>query len=203
MHIPTLVAHRTAMGPFTLDMKMRNFDIESWAQLDRLSPAPGEQVSGEFVGQIMEIIPKLLAKSPEIDISRLRLETPFGRADVTASAAFNGQPPLELAGVSLPTVLSRLRVKLDFAVDEALAKEMAALSVAQRTPAQMSEEDATTLRKAQADRMLSAMTTQGQLRKDGSRYVLEFRMENGNVQVNGTTVADLSASNRPPPRPSR
>ena len=95
----SLRADGAKYGPGLYEIAIRKIDAPAWGRLQKTLKdvqkvdAPDEKQSLIVFGKIIEILPDLLKKSPEIELTKLSLKTPEGEVLGRAKVIIDGSSP--------------------------------------------------------------------------------------------------------------
>ncbi len=174
-----ILTSNATFGPLLLEQELQNLDSAGLAALHRagrkLSGAADGMTDAQVQGMVDEarsnILPVLLAASPEIHLKRLRFTTPQG--DVTASGhiLFNGQHPHSLA--TPLSLLGALSLQTDLRLPEEILLNL--LRSASAAPGVL------------IDRLVAKRV----LARKGSDLLLDLRYQDGRITLNDRPVSLL------------
>jgi uncharacterized protein YdgA (DUF945 family) len=207
MQIDRAMTDDTVYGPGVCEIELRKLDAATLAQLQRVSQqlqAEFAQRSVEEINKIMlakytELLPGLMKKSPELEITRLSLKTAdgdfSGRAKIIVdgtNAAAVSNPLLLLGAVTAHadlTVTDRLLQRINESSHE--KKIMAAIQQGRQEP--LSDNQIKTLAATKSQKRLEALVTKNILIYEDGNYKLSADYQRGQVTLNGRplTLQDL------------
>ncbi len=190
-------------GPAELQLDLRKIDAEAAKTLQKdLEMAKAEVAkqglppeAAMFVAQqkLMEALPKLLKLGPEIEISKLELNTPQGKVDGYSKISLDlgGKQvpanPMELipmiaintkvsAPASLIEMILAASAKKDIRRDLSMTGELA-------TPEQLEE-----MAMNKAKSQIEAVTAQNAITRNGDKLVGTYRLKQGVLNLNGMEI---------------
>lgn len=198
-HAAQLKLGDTAYGPGVLEVEVRNLDANSLAKLQQVArefqPQPSQQSAEELQAMLLnkyiEIIPELLERSPEIEVTRLNIATPDGDLTGKIKVAFDGTKASSFQDASMAAKAVKAQVELRAA--EKLVHRAASVIAKTRTRpgAGEQEEPSSTDREmdgaamSAAVRQVEGLVAQNILVKEDSNYSLKASYDAGQVVLNG------------------
>ena len=139
-----------------------------------------------------ESLPLLLQSNPTMRLENLRFTLPEGSFNSEVSLSLNG---MDLQGQSLDSPefwLQNLVLNASASADKPLAERLARQFVrnqaANNPDLQLSEAELERASAQQASMMLAMLGAQGMLREEGEQFRLDFRMTNGQANLNGQPI---------------
>jgi uncharacterized protein YdgA (DUF945 family) len=189
-------------GPGALEVEVKNLDGVALGafqqQVRELYRDPQSTRPEELMGRLLplygQLLTKLAAGKPQLNIRRLHFVTPVGDVDGSLLISFDGGPGVDLHN---PLVLLQgLEAQADLAVNEKLVKLMVAdraeagLKTARkagRLPA-YSDEQIAALAEKQAGDQLEAVLAQNLAVRDGERIKTSATFHAGKLVVNGQSL---------------
>jgi len=186
---PALTTQR--LGGGELSLRLAGIALEPLAELEAISQGiqaegPGSDAAqAELLAAVGALWPRLMAPGPELEMSRLRVETPEGELRMAFRAAVDRSEPAFLAHpwVTLPALELDLELSLPRALLEGwLASPRPVTSpdggaAAWVVPAEL------------ATRRIETWLERGHLDVHADRYVTSVRMRQGVVRLNGRVVS--------------
>jgi uncharacterized protein YdgA (DUF945 family) len=207
VRIDRAMTHDTQYGPGGCELELRKLDAASLAKLQQVFQELQAQFphrSAEEINQMMlakyaEILPELVKKSPEIEITRLSLKTHDGDFLGKAKIVFDGT---NAAAINNPLfLLSAVTAHAEFTVTDRLLQRInetshrkeiiAAVKQGKRDP--ISDEEIKALAAAQSEKRLEALVAQNILIYEDGHYKASADYQQGRVILNGRplTLQDL------------
>ncbi len=207
VQIDRMMTDDTPYGPGGCELELRKLDAatlaklqhvfqELQAQLPKRSP---QEINQMMVAKYVEILPELVKKSPEIEITRLTLKTADGDFWGRAKIVFDGT---NAAAISNPLfLLSAVTAHAELTIADGLLQRMyksshekeimAAIKQGRREP--LSDEQIQTLASAECKKRLEALMAQNILMYEGGLYKASADYQQGRVTLNGRplTLQDL------------
>ena len=176
-----------------LGLELRRIDRAAYRELQaRARELQNRALSrDEFTGTqldlVRDLLPRFLARSPELAVTRLALETEDGALEGSAEASYRGSPEPRGMPANINQVLQRLtaraRMQLDKTLLTALLQTTAETTLAAKegvTPEQAAQ------KAPQVARMrLGMLQGMGIVKADGDRFTVDAGWEEGTVTVNG------------------
>lgn len=172
-------------GPGELRLALTDVDATALRKLRRTTrrieaqaangKVSADTASAAIAGEMMQLLPELLARSPRLELESLALGLPSGNLRGSGTVWFDGK---ETAPVDLFDVLAGLGGELDV--------EAPALSVdtfAASLPAQVENAD--------SDAGLGDLRKRGLLIRDGGVYRMRVRYRGGQLTINGLPFATV------------
>lgn len=207
VRIDRAMTHDTQYGPGGCELELRKLDAASLAKLQQVFQELQAQFphrSAEEINQMMlakyaEILPELVKKSPEIEITRLSLKTHDGDFLGKAKIVFDGT---NAAAINNPLfLLSAVTAHAEFTVTDRLLQRInetshrkeiiAAVKQGKREP--LSDEEIKALAAAQSEKRLEALVARNILIYEDGHYKASADYQQGRVILNGRplTLQDL------------
>jgi uncharacterized protein YdgA (DUF945 family) len=186
-------------GPGTFEMEFRNLDATSLARLQQIlkeqqKPRGGRSPEASHLAMIAalgDILPGLLGKSPELEISRLDFKTSLGDFSGKAKIAFDAkqQGPAQ----NLLALASAVAAHAEFTVGDRLLHHMVFSIMKEKSMEQKKESQGTPVGEQEGDviassevgQQLKALTAQGILVKDNGTYRAGLTYKAGQLVLNG------------------
>jgi uncharacterized protein YdgA (DUF945 family) len=207
VRIDRAMTHDSQYGPGACELELRKLDAASLAKLQQVFQELQAQFphrSAEEINQMMlakyaEILPELVKKSPEIEITRLSLKTHDGDFLGKAKIVFDGT---NAAAINNPLfLLSAVTAHAEFTVTDRLLQRInetshrkeiiAAVKQGKRDP--ISDEEIKALAAAQSEKRLEALVARNILIYEDGHYKASADYQQGRVILNGRplTLQDL------------
>jgi uncharacterized protein YdgA (DUF945 family) len=207
VQIDRVMTDDTPYGPGGCELELRKLDAATLAKLQQVFQelqAQFPQRSPQEINQMMvakyaEILPELVKKSPEIEITRLTLKTTDGDFWGKAKIVFDGT---NAAAISNPLfLLSAVTAHAELTITDGLLKRiyesshkkeiMAAIKQGRREP--LSDEQVQALASAECKKRLEALVAQNILMYEDGHYKASADYQQGRVTLNGRplTLQDL------------
>ncbi len=183
---------------FVGNIDLRSLDAEALLALQTTAQQMQKQPDNSMMGmmllaQIIELIPKFLAKSPEIAITQLSVNTPKGNFQSNASVSLD---PTKVKGLGRAALLSALQAQAEISIGKNLLKkllfsyeyktllETAKENGDKRSPAQLQNQAYGT-----ANLQIQLLLITGLLRNVGNNnYKLVAGFQNGKLIINGQQI---------------
>jgi uncharacterized protein YdgA (DUF945 family) len=207
LQIDKALTDDTSYGPGTFELEVRKLDAASLAELQQIFKELEDQFphrSMEEINQMMlakysEILPGLIKKSPEIEITQLSLKTTDGDFLGKAKIIFDGT---NAAAMSNPLfLLSAVTAHAEFTITDRLLhrihesshrkKIIAAVRQGRAEP--LSDEEIKALAQVRSKESLAALVAQNVLVHEDGKYKASADYEQGRMMLNGRplTLQDL------------
>ena len=193
-------------GPGGYELTVRNIDKVAWQKIQKLlnesrNITDPEESREYAAAQIMNILPELVKKSPEIELTKLSLETGAGSLEghllisVDGSGLANpdlaSNPLFLLMAVAASAELSITKSLLENAMiginNDEIRDEIKSGKLKQ-----LSDKEIGSLAEQRAADDINQLTSQNILVLEGDRYVLKGEFETGQITLNGTPI-DLNS----------
>ncbi len=178
-----------SFGPVRFNIQWRRFDVESLvklkselADMERQMPDLSREDYDAMMTSIgLNLLGGLIKKSPEIEITELKLSTPDGEFSGKAKLGFNGPKGPKSENPLL--LLGALTAQCELLGSEALVRGFVRDSLKRESDSAGSGsiEDGTT-------RQLEQLTAQNLLVKDGDTYKASASYQGGKVVLNGRAI---------------
>ena len=193
----------THYGPGAFEIEFRNLDAPSLTKLQESlreeQAQPGQQ-SGKAaelktLSRYMEVLPGLLKKSPEIEISQCNLKTSLGDFTGKARITFDGtKAGTVLNLLTLPTALT---ANAEVKIGEGLLRSVLIGMLEDDVVAEWedseeeapNEEEIRDLVAARVEEQLADLTARNLLLKEGETYASSLRYEGGQIMLNGRALS--------------
>ncbi|MDY6992961.1 MAG: DUF945 family protein [Pseudomonadota bacterium] len=185
---------------YVSDLDLRHIDAEALKALQHTARKLQKQhqqgmISKEMLnfamlGKLMEVMPQLLARSPQLALSRVHLKTPQGSLQGKATLRMNGQKATSFEAFT--GLLNALEGQANFSIDKTLLTIMISSQIQQRLKTEQPELSAAE-RQAQAEQ-LTEERIQSYLQKKWlvtgpeDRYKIVAQLSEGQLSVNGVKV---------------
>jgi uncharacterized protein YdgA (DUF945 family) len=189
----------TQYGPGIFEIELRNLDAASIARLQQavreLQTQPqqpsAEQMQMMMLAKYAEILPGLLKKSPELEITQLRVKTSEGDFTGKAKIAFDGTKAESTQ--NLLALATALTAQAEFKVGEGLLHSVAASVMKENIIAEKrgeqggvpSDQEVKALATARIDEQLNALVAQNILVKGNDNYQASASYKAGAIVLNG------------------
>jgi uncharacterized protein YdgA (DUF945 family) len=203
LRIDQIKLDETRQGSGVFEMEFRNLDAASLSKLEqtvRSQQTHPPQQSPEAVqmmmlARYMEILPGLLKKSPEIEISRLDLKTTEGDFTGKAKIAFDGTKPA--ATENLLMLANAITAQAEFKVGEHLLRRAATEAMKDEIITEWKEQRGTTpsdeeisaTASDRIDEQLNALRAQSIIVRENGNYRANARYEAGQIVLNGRPLS--------------
>ena len=136
-----------------------------------------DMMSMAMMGTLMQVIPGLLSKSPEIAINKMQLETDEGELQGKASVSIDGSKPLNIQDMA--AMLAATTASANFTIDKALLESVMLMQM--QSEMDMPEADL----KEMVTQQITGLEQQNLIKADGSTYKLDASLEGGKFMLNG------------------
>jgi len=176
-----------------LALELRNIDKAAYRELqERASQLQSGELAQEELARknlalLQELLPRFLARSPELAITRLSLETDDGRLAGTAEATYRGDRQAESLPANPSLLLQRVtahaRLTLDKPLLSALLRATAENTLAAKEG--IDPEQARQMAPRVAEMRLGMLQGMGILVAEDGRYTMAASWEEGSLTVNG------------------
>ena len=190
-------------GPGIFKMEIRKIDAESLAKLQQAIREEQKLASGQSPEEVqrlvllkyLEILPALLEKSPELEISRVEVKTPDGDFTGTAKIAVDGtkwdssQDLSKLATTSTAKAELKAGERLVNRVASIMMKSQILAEIGNREGEAPSDEEVDTVASAAAVKQLDALSAQNILVKEDGNYSVNVSYNVGQIVLNGRPLA--------------
>lgn len=205
----------TQYGPGVFEMELRNLDAPSLAKLQQslreqpIKPGqqPAEAAQMKTLATLMEILPGLLKKSPEIEIKQLDLKTSRGDFTGKARVGFDGTKAGSIQ--NLTALATALTAQAEVKIGEDLLRHALTAMLQGDVAAEVEEQEEETsdeesegLERAvpteeeiralvakRVDEQLASLTAQNLLVKEDGTYGSSARYEGGQMILNGRPLS--------------
>jgi len=164
-------------GKLNLVMNGKNFDLSVFAKLKELSKASGFQQRLMLPIILLQEAPAFLQKLPAFQVKTLTLETSEGNLELTGN--FEMTPPQNTNVNSLNILFKNIKATWDGKVSEKLLRQWLSASSNKNSD--------------EVDKMLKNIENKHRLVRKGEDFVMNLRIENGEVLLNDQplTLKDL------------
>ncbi len=164
-------------GKLNLVMNGKNFDLSVFAKLKELSKASGFQQRLMLPIILLQEAPAFLQKLPAFQVKTLTLETSEGNLELTGN--FEMTPPQNTNVNSLNILFKNIKATWDGKVSEKLLRQWLSASNNKNSD--------------EVDKMLKNIENKHRLVRKGEDFVMNLRIENGEVLLNDQplTLKDL------------
>lgn len=202
MSLKSLFANGQTYGPGDLKLSLRNLDAEIVGKLNALVQEMQNKPEAErqqAVISMMPMLPKLLSKGPQLELSTLTLKLPQGMLNgnlLLSLPKMESNNPFELiqkvegkAKLQLPMVV--VKQMMQQSVRQQLANQpikeeiIKQLQTGQAKAANQPEPSLEELAAMRTDKQIEAMTNAGLIKAEGSDFVIEVTLQHGQFTVNG------------------
>ena len=190
-------------GPGIFELELRNLDAASIARLQQAirelqtqQPQPSvEQMQTMMLAKYGEILPGLLKKSPELEITQLQVKTSQGDFTGKAKIAFDGTKADSMQ--NLLALATALTAQAEFKVAEGLLHSVAATimkeSIVEESKGEQggtpSDQEVKKLATARLDEQLNALVAQNILVKGNDNYQASASYKAGAIVLNGRPLS--------------
>ena len=183
-------------GPGKFELAIRNLDAKAMGRINGLSTqlqSGDEAQKQQAMMQLLQEVPMLLSKGPEIEISQMEFKLPDGNVEGSLLISLP-----KLANANVMSIIQSVNGKAHFEVPRALVR-MAATDTFQKSimnnqlqqaMAQQNQSTPSVLevhKQAQemADKRLNAMIDAGMFVAKDKDLIIDLRLEQGKLMVNG------------------
>ncbi|MCK5663104.1 MAG: DUF945 family protein [Thiotrichaceae bacterium] len=111
---------------FVGDIAIRNLDEDVLLAVRKMVTTENSENIMNMFGETMAILPQLLTKSPEINLSNFLLETPNGNLKVSASIKIDGK---KVTSLEESVLRAALQANLDVLINQKLLEEILAIQI--------------------------------------------------------------------------
>jgi uncharacterized protein YdgA (DUF945 family) len=190
-------------GPGIFELELRNLDAASISRLQQAlhelqtqQPQPSvEQMQTMMLAKYGEILPGLLKKSPELEVTQLQLKTSDGDFMGKAKIAFDGTKADSMQ--NLLALATALTAQAEFKVGEGLVHSVAASvmkeSIVEESKGEQggtpSDQEVKALATARIDEQLNALVAQNILVKGNDNYQASASYKAGAIVLNGRPLS--------------
>lgn len=191
-------------GPGGYNFALRNIDKTAWAEIQEIleeqrenGDETDEATQDDFLAKLMSILPLLVQKSPELEISDLHLETGQGDLKGGLFIAISGEgledpemalnPLFLLAALSANAELSVTKTLLEDAMLGFNVEEIQD-EISEGKLDELSEDEIQTLAAERSKFDINELTSQNVLVLEGDRYVMKAEYTTGQVLLNGNPL---------------
>jgi len=186
-------------GPGILEVELRNLDANGLAKLQQAarelqaqpSQRPAEELHAMLLSKYIEILPELLKRSPEIEITRLGIATPDGDFTGKIKVAFDGTKASSFQDASMVAKAVKAQAELK-AAEKLLHRAASAIAKTQTRPGADEQKEPTSPDRemdveamSAAVRQVEGLVAQNILVKEDSNYSLKASYDAGQVVLNG------------------
>lgn len=186
-------------GPGGYELAIRNIDMESWIKIQELlkknqnAPQTEEQKQA-FMTELMQIVPGLIKKSPEIEITRLNVVTSDGSIDGHLKISVDGtgmddpqiasNPLFLITAIKASTRLSVTKSLLETIITDYKKEEIADDFRKADDEVPPPDEIAGMAKEEMGDE-IKGLLDQGVITESDSSYELKASYEMGQITLNG------------------
>jgi uncharacterized protein YdgA (DUF945 family) len=190
--------NETLYGPGVFEMEFRNLDGASLTRLqetvrDFQSQPPGQSAEATqflMLARLGDILPDLLTKSPELEISQLDVKTTDG--DFTGKARIAVDGTKLKSGLNLVTLVNAVTAQAEFKVGERLLRRVASDIMKERMIAESREQqraapgnkEVDAIASATIDEQLKTLEAQNILVKENGNYRAAASYKAGQIVLN-------------------
>jgi uncharacterized protein YdgA (DUF945 family) len=194
----------TPSGGFDLNeyvghFAVRRLDAQALSALqttmNKLDQEDPEAFMG-LLGKFIEVVPQLVAKSPEIALTQLTLKTPTGNLDGNATVMLNGK---KVTSLELAVLISALQAQANFVIGKHWLKQMLTRSIGNEMQAQFefytgSKANEAVLAELQrqaestSEQQIAMYVALRLLIEAGDNYKLAAEFKDGKLIVNGQEI---------------
>lgn len=180
-------------GPADLRLVVRNLDASAIAQWQKTvqslqgRAASAEEFTGLMGESFREVLPQILAASPELELESLRVTTTEGEISARGAVSFDGSLSVDLDAPQ--SLIAGVGARLVLGAPAALVHNIARTRVrkgradSQDAPGGGTGQEGATARAAR--QQVEGLVAQGLLRAEGAGYALDLQFERGALTVNG------------------
>ncbi|OEU81039.1 MAG: hypothetical protein BA872_06250 [Desulfobacterales bacterium C00003060] len=202
MRIEQTMADDTAYGPGGYELQLRKLDAASLAKLQRVAQEvqtqfpqqPADQITQMMIAKYAQILPDLLKKSPEIEITQLSLNTNDGAFTGKAKIVFDGTNAATLNNPLL--LLNAVTAHAEFTIAdrllqrilESISKKEIIAANNQGKGAVLSEEEISALAAVKTAKRLETLVEKNSLVHEHGNYKASADYRQGQVILNGRPV---------------
>ncbi len=189
-------------GPLLIDMEAKNLDAMALSEMQQQMQViyqgannfDPDELAAKVIPLYSDLLMKLLAGSPELNVSRLHVATPMGLADGTFRMKFSGQGGVPVDNpFALLQQLQYLESAIDVAVDESLIRGIVGESLRNdlqadrkgETSTEISDEEIELLVDQQLGSQLDMLLSQNFIIRDGEKIKSSATFNRGELVVNG------------------
>ncbi|ALG66755.1 DUF945 family protein [Beggiatoa leptomitoformis] len=175
---------------FLSNIELRKLDIAALLEIQKTaSEMRKQQMAGKMdesmmgmamMGSLMQALPKLMAKSPEIAMTKLNLKTEEGQLDGGFSISLDGSKPLKMDDSA--AMLNALSGQADFVIDKGLIEQLMWMQMG--SGEEMTEEQEKQMQ-TMIDQQIEDVVKQGLLVPTGEQFKLNATLKAGKLMVNG------------------
>lgn len=193
----------TRIGASHLEMAFRRIDIAAmydYAQQVQEMQQSGltpEQLNARMPALLMDIGPKLLASSPEMDFEVASKRPEDADLRVSGTVSFNGEGRFQL--LNMPDMMSRTRLTTDLHLPQPMVRTLVEDVTRQQIRAALEQQNATAsdariaeAARQQAQQTLQVFEQQGYIERAEGAYETAFRLEKGQMTLNGRSLSGVT-----------
>ena len=193
-------------GPGGYELSISNVDSASWKKLQRLinenqNAADNEEMKARFTGELVDLLPGFIGKSPKIELRKLSLETSGGRLEGRLGIYADGSG-LENVDLAQNPVLMLAALTADAGITVSKELFLSALTnhkkeevlnnLASMGDEPPTEEELIELARGAAEDEIDLLVSGDILVSEGDSYKIEAAYKAGQVIINGQPI-DLGA----------
>jgi len=187
------------------DMEFNNLDYETFSELQEaqevLAANPNmteEQRQAQLTMNMFSMVPKLLSKSPEINVNELSFKTDdgMGKAVLLVKYQAEDNTPVNFSGPN--AIMMQLRANLTIDVTEQLATKLAAAQSQKQITQQLAAQGVTRTKqeieaqsKAMVNQQIDMLAAQKLIVKEKGLLTTKVKFENANYTVNGNPANEI------------
>ncbi|OQW91581.1 MAG: hypothetical protein BWK79_16545 [Beggiatoa sp. IS2] len=188
------------------NIELRHLDVATTVELQKTarelqkqrqsSTISEEMMNFAMLGKLMEVAPKLLAKSPEISMTQMNVKTNHGELQGKLTMSVNGETPISFEESS--GFLAALRAQAEFSIHKGLMEKIFNKQLYQQLlKKQPGDKKPTATELADLEKQASTMTKQRLqnyiqqkllLDTGGNVYKIIAQLQDGKLTVNGQEV---------------
>lgn len=197
-----LVAGGRSLDTGLLDLELRKLDAATVALMNkemkrlRTRGASPQDVPGPPVQLLQQAVPRLLARSPELDLKRLAFTTDQGAVNGRLLLTVDKAENLSLAPQDLPLLLNKVRLEAELTLPVNMLRDRLTTPIRQRLmnrqdpwSAQSSVSDADIARAVR--QQLAMLEGKGYLIRRGTQYQSRLRFKAGRLTINNHPADDV------------
>ncbi|EIJ41206.1 hypothetical protein BegalDRAFT_0284 [Beggiatoa alba B18LD] len=178
---------------FVSDLEFRKLDVAALLEVQKAAAEMRkQQMEGKMdesmmgmamMGTLMQALPKLIAKSPEIALTKLNVKTSEGELDGGFTISLDGSKPLKMDDPA--ALIAALSGKADFTIDKALIEQIMWMQMAEGMGDQEMTEEQEKQMQTMIDQQIESVVKEGFLAPAGEQFKLNATLKAGKLMVNG------------------
>lgn len=184
------------IGQIEYEVQVRNLDIAALAELQNIysgfgwsAPVAESELIGRLQSSLLGVLPKLLARSPVIEVKRLSFRTTDGESSFKGSVMYNGEPPVDISDLGIEEVMSRTRMEADLNVPIRFVQRAVTALLSQRKMSEgVRQSKAKRVAAAEAVDVIKAIRNGEYVVTEDNRFKSSLRFIDGKFTANGNPL---------------